>query len=70
MPSRRVTTLPLYAVSVAVPAYTSGNLLDDKSEKQLPHMTFAELFRFTQGRSQLDQERMRLIMTRLLLRFR
>ena len=33
-------------------------------------MTFAEWLRFTQGRSQLDQERMRMIMTRLLLRFR
>ena len=33
-------------------------------------MIFAEWLRFTQGRSQLDQERMRMIMTRVLLRFR
>ena len=57
----------IYAVSAQVPACAMWNLLDNKRKEQLPLMTFDEWLRFTQCRSQLDQERM--IMTRVLLRF-
>jgi hypothetical protein len=60
----------LYAVSAPVPTCTLWNLLDNKSEEQLPILTFAEWLRFIQGRSQMDQERLKMIMTRVLLRFR
>ena len=60
----------LYAVSVPVPVCALWNLLDNKSEEQLPIMTFAEWLKFVQGRSHCDQERLKMIMTRVLLRFR
>ena len=46
------------------------NLLDDKSEEQVPLMTFAEWLNFIRGRSQTDQKKMRLVMLRVLLRSR
>ena len=60
----------LYAVSAPVPVCALWNLLDNKSEEQLPIMTFAEWLKFVQGRSHRDQERLKMIMTRVLLRFR
>ena len=47
----------LYAVSAKVPVCAIWNLLDDKSEEQLPLMTIVEWLNFTQGRSQVDQQR-------------
>lgn len=43
------------------------NLLDDKSEEQVPLMTIAEWLNFTRVLYQMDQER---IMSRVLLTFR
>lgn len=57
-------------VSAKVPVCAIWNLLDDKSEEQVPLMAFAEWLNFLRGRSQMDQERMRLIMLRVLLRSR
>ena len=49
----------LYAVSAKVPVCAIWNLLDDKSEEQLPLMTIVEWLNFTQGRSQVDQHALR-----------
>ncbi len=56
----------LYAVSAPVPVCALWNLLHNKSEEQLPIMIFAEWLKFAQGRSHRDQERLKMIMTRVL----
>ena len=60
----------LYKVAANVPVCAIWNLLDDGSEEQVPLMTIAEWLNFLRGRSQTDQERMRLVMIRVLLRSR
>ena len=60
----------LYAVATKVPACAIWNLVDGGSGEQVPLLTLAEWLNFLRGRSQKDQERMRLIMVRVLLRAR
>ena len=60
----------LYAVATKVPACAIWNLLDVGSGEQVPLLTLAEWLNFLRGRSQKDQERMQLIMVRVLLRAR
>ena len=46
-----------------VPVCAIWNMLDNRSEEQVPLMTITEWLSFIQGHSQINQERMRLIMS-------
>ena len=59
-----------YAIAARVPACALWNLLDCRDEDGVPLMTVVEWLRFIQARSQVDQDWMQAVMTRVLLRAR
>ena len=56
-----------YAIAGRVPACALWNLLDCRDEDGVPLMTVVEWLRFIQTRSQVDQDWMQAVMTRVLL---
>jgi len=59
-----------YAIATRLPACALWNLLDCRDEDGVSLMTVVEWLRFVQARSQVDQDWMQAVMTRVLLRAR